>query len=161
MERNKWVYDKQDKRLYTMEEWKAIQEKRSPKMKVSSDAIKTWEYRESLKHKRWIYCQVQKKVVPYGQHKHKTANMTLANVAHGYIPDEMGATKHPVNKKHYTSKSKFRAETKAHGREEVGTAYENGYDPFVEAEKERERKYAKERRELLREHLNSERIYRH
>jgi hypothetical protein len=58
-----------------------------------------------------------------------------ANAAHGFIPDEMDAVKHPAehNGQYYTSKSKFRAVTKAHGLEEVGTAYENGYDPGVGA----------------------------
>jgi hypothetical protein len=41
----------------------------------------------------------------------------------------MPETKHPTNGKYYTSKSKFREVTKAAGLVEIGTAYDNGYDP--------------------------------
>jgi hypothetical protein len=71
------------------------------------------------------WCKIQQKVVPIDEVLHEVH----ANVAHGYIPDEMGAVKHPLDGKYYTSKAKFRAVTKSHGYEEVGTAYENGYDP--------------------------------
>ena len=37
-----------------------------------------------------------------------------------YIPDEMPATRHMINGKYYTSKHKFRGETRAHGCVEVG-----------------------------------------
>lgn len=60
----------------------------------------------------------------------------LANVAHGYIPDEMEPTKHPITGEYFTSKAKFRAVTRAHGCEEVGTAYENGYAPEKELHRE-------------------------
>ncbi len=52
-----------------------------------------------------------------------------ANISHGFIQDEMEPTKHPLTGEYYTSKAKFREVTKAHGYEEVGTAYENGYEP--------------------------------
>lgn len=71
------------------------------------------------------YCKIQQKVVPIDE----VLEEVHANVAHGYIPDEMQAVKHPIDGKYYTSKAKFRAVTRAHGYEEVGTAYDNGYDP--------------------------------
>lgn len=74
------------------------------------------------------YCQIQKKVVPVEE----VMVEVPANVAHGYIPDEMEAAKHPVDGKYYTSKAKFRAVTRSAGYEEVGTAYENGYEPEKE-----------------------------
>lgn len=48
----------------------------------------------------------------------------------------MPLTKHPVTGEYYNSKSAFRAVTKAHGYEEVGTAYEKGYDPTPNSEKQ-------------------------
>jgi hypothetical protein len=41
-----------------------------------------------------------------------------------FIPDDMPPTLHPCNKKFYTSKAKFRAETRAHGKIEVGNEKE-------------------------------------
>ena len=38
----------------------------------------------------------------------------------GYIPDEMPPTRHMASGKYFTSKAKFRAETRAHGCIEVG-----------------------------------------
>lgn len=67
------------------------------------------------------YCKIQKKVVPIDE----VMVEIPANVAHGYIPDEMEATKHPLNGKYYTSKAKFRAETIARGHTEVGEEWEN------------------------------------
>lgn len=52
------------------------------------------------------------------------------------INDEMPPTRSPITGKYYTSKSALRAEYKAYGATEVGTAYDNGYSP----EKEQERK---------------------
>ena len=46
-----------------------------------------------------------------------------------YPQDEMPPTRSPITGRYYTSKSALRAEYKAHGAEEVGTAYENGYAP--------------------------------
>lgn len=70
------------------------------------------------------YCQIQKKVVPVDE----VMVEVPANVAHGYIPDEMKPTKHPLDGKYYTSAAKFRAVTKAHGREEVGNEWEEDRD---------------------------------
>lgn len=52
-----------------------------------------------------------------------------------FSSDEMPPTKHPLNKQYYTSKKRFREVTKAFGAEEVGTAYENGYNPEKDQEK--------------------------
>jgi len=57
-----------------------------------------------------------------------------------YSSDEMPPTRNPLNPKEiFTSKSKLRAVYKAHGVEEVGTAYENGYDPGKGREEKFER----------------------
>jgi hypothetical protein len=53
-----------------------------------------------------------------------------------YPQDEMPPTRSPLTGKYYTSKAALRAEYRSHGAEEVGTAYENGYDP---AEKQQRR----------------------
>ena len=50
-----------------------------------------------------------------------------------YPTDEMAPTRSPVTGKYYTSKAALRAEYKAYGMEEVGTAYANGYDPKKES----------------------------
>lgn len=52
------------------------------------------------------------------------------------INDEMPPTRSPITGKIYTSKAALRAEYKAYGATEVGTAYDNGYSP----EKEHERR---------------------
>jgi len=52
------------------------------------------------------------------------------------INDEMPPTRSPITGKIYTSKAALRAEYKAYGATEVGTAYDNGYSP----EREQERK---------------------
>lgn len=72
------------------------------------------------------YCHLQKKVVEADE---AVSQSQLANIKHGYIPDEMPATKHPVTGEYFTSKAKFREVTRSRGYEEVGTAYENGYEP--------------------------------
>ena len=78
------------------------------------------------------YCNIQKKVVPIEEVQVEIP----ATVAHRLINDEMPPTQHPIDLKYYTSKSKFRAITKSHGYEEVGTAYDNGYDPADEVKRE-------------------------
>lgn len=85
---------------------------------------------------RMQWCPVQQKVVPSSEVMVEVDERTLAKIAHGYIQDEMPPTKHPIDGKHYTSAAKFRAVTRAHGFEEVGTAYENGYQPEKELERE-------------------------
>lgn len=76
----------------------------------------------------FIYSQVQDKLVPseeyyYEKYLQKAhLHMTVGNkkVEIYYNPDEMAPTRHMVNNKLYTSKKKFRDETKARGCIEVG-----------------------------------------
>ena len=70
------------------------------------------------------------------------------------INDEMPPTRSPVSGKYYTSKTKLRAEYKAHGVEEIGTAYEHGWDPQKEREKELTEKYDRKMSERFRYNLN-------
>lgn len=92
------------------------------------------------------YCKATGTVLPVDEARKLDAvseadsNRTLANIAHGYIPDEMDETKHPMNGKHYTSKSKFREVTKAFGLVEIGTAYQNGYDPEKDSDSDKARR---------------------
>jgi hypothetical protein len=58
------------------------------------------------------------------------------------INDEMPPTRSPITGKMYTSKAALRAEYKAHGATEVGTAYDNGYEP-ERRERQREDDLAK------------------
>lgn len=48
------------------------------------------------------------------------------------INDEMPPTRSPITGKIYTSKAALRAEYKAYGATEIGTAYDNGYVPEAE-----------------------------
>lgn len=58
------------------------------------------------------------------------ADLTYCN--RNIITDEMQATRSPISGKMYTSKAALRREYKAHGAIEIGTAYENGYEPEKE-----------------------------
>lgn len=73
---------------------------------------------------KWIYCHIQKKVVPYGQEE----RLLLAK---NYMTsDEMEPTRNPLNSKEiYTSRSKLRRAYRAAGAVEVGDAYDRGYTP--------------------------------
>jgi len=84
---------------------------------------------------RYKYSKVLKKVVPI-EEAWAADERGLANIKHGIINSEMPPTKHPITGEYFTCKSKFRAVTRAHGCEEVGTAYENGYDPQKDAQRE-------------------------
>lgn len=95
------------------------------------------------------YCWEKKKVVPIDEAVSKQDALRSHNV----IGDEMPETKHPADKKYYTSKSKFRAVTKAHGCEEIGTAYENGYEPERE-QLDDQKRYEQRLHETFRERLN-------
>jgi hypothetical protein len=57
------------------------------------------------------------------------SNQNLKAPSTNIITDEIPETIHPCNQRIYTSKSKFRAITKAHGKEEVG----NEYKAFVDS----------------------------
>lgn len=76
----------------------------------------------------YLWCELQKKWVP-AEDAMQIDRSPLANVRHGYIPDEMPPTKHPVTGEYFTSKAKFRKTTRALGMVEVGDAYDRGYDP--------------------------------
>jgi hypothetical protein len=102
-----------------------------------------------MRRQLYGYCKIQKKVVPI----EKMLVEVPASVAHNFIQDEMAPTRHPVDGKYYTSKAKFRTVTKAHGFEEVGTAYENGYDPGREEEAS-ERRLARDIREQIKARLH-------
>ena len=66
-----------------------------------------------------------------------------------FSTDEMEPTKHPATGEYFTSKSRFRQRTRELGFEEVGTAYENGWTPKQNQEREREMK--RQRVEILKE----------
>ena len=87
------------------------------------------------KHKLFQWCPVQCKVVPVDEVQVRVP----ADIAHGYIRDEMPPTKNPLNPREiYTSKSKLRAAYKAAGVIEIGDAYDRGYSPEKrDAERER------------------------
>lgn len=95
------------------------------------------------------YCPIAQKVVPINEARSNAATGKIH-----LINDEMPATKHPIDKKHYTSKAKFREVTRAHGYEEVGTAYEKGYDPQPRQEIERMQEFKHKFINQLRERLN-------
>ncbi len=57
-----------------------------------------------------------------------------------FSSDEMPETRSPISGKIYTSKAALRAEYKAHSALEVGTAYDNGYSPEKERERESTRR---------------------
>lgn len=71
------------------------------------------------------YCKVQKKVVPIEEVMVEVPKKAISF----YKQDEMPPTRHPADGKYYTSKARFRETTRAFGYEEVGDAYDRGYDP--------------------------------
>lgn len=103
---------------------------------------------------RFQYCYAQKKVVPAHQVQQGRYDAEAVPALHKFSSDEMPPTKHPVTGEWYTSKARFRAVTKAHGYEEVGTAYDNGFDPSARLraeEREGDRRLSKRFREVLNE----------
>lgn len=95
------------------------------------------------------YCKVQCKVVPVDEVIDSEASLHIIN-------DEMPPTRNPLNSKEiFTSKSKLRAAYRAAGVEEVGTAYENGYNPHKEKLREIESRNKAEFKRKFREYLNS------
>ena len=103
-----------------------------------SDAIS--DYGTGVKG-RFKLCKATGTILPIAEARRLDAeleqNTRSANVSHGIISNDIiEPTKHPVDGKYYTSQSKFREVTKAHGYDEVGTAYDNGYEPEKEAERE-------------------------
>lgn len=98
----------------------------------------------------YVFDKKQGKVVPMEERQ----DIIHANAAHGYIPDEMEATRHPVDGHYYTSKAKFREVTRANGFEEVGNAYEKGFDPGASERKTRDREFRENFRKNLGDRYN-------
>lgn len=93
------------------------------------------------------YCKIQKKVVPVEEVMHDATASTQ------FIIDEMPPTKHPITGEVFTSKTKFRAVTKAHGYEEVGTAYDHGFEPGERERADKHKANVRRIKEELRERL--------
>lgn len=104
----------------------------------------------------YMWCKATQSILPAHEARRRDdqINHKHANIAHGYIPDDMPATKHPLDGKYYTSKSKFREITRAAGYDEVGTAYDNGYEPSKKLEAEH-REYLNGVKKELRDRWNS------
>lgn len=88
---------------------------------------------------RYVVCKTNGQVMPIQEARkldRAEPERRLANISHGYIPDEMPPTESPIDGTVFTSKKALRTQYKQHGYEEVGTAYENGYEPEKEAEKD-------------------------
>lgn len=102
------------------------------------------------KHKLFQWCPIQQKVVP----AEDVMVRVHANAKHMFINDEMPPTRNPLNPKEiYTSKSKLRAAYKAAGAIEVGTEFDNGYNPDRHAES-RERQIVANFMRQVKERLN-------
>lgn len=93
------------------------------------------------------YCKIQKKVVPIEEVMREAAASTQ------FIFDDMPPTKHPIDGHYYTSKKQFRAITKAHGYEEVGTAYDHGFEPGERERRDQHEANKRRIKEELRERL--------
>lgn len=102
------------------------------------------------KHKLFQWCPIQEKVVPVEE----VMVRVHANAKHMFIHDEMPPTRNPLNPKEiYTSKSKLRAAYRAAGAEEIGDAYDRGYDPNKDVER-REKELVNKFMRNLRERVN-------
>lgn len=102
------------------------------------------------KHKLFQWCSIQEKVVPVEE----VMVRVHANASHNFIHDEMPPTRNPLNPKEiYTSKSKLRAAYKAAGAVEVGTEFDNGYNPDRDVDS-RERKVVANFMRQVKERLN-------
>ena len=106
------------------------------------------------------YCQATGTVLPIDEARARDYHMDQGGKAiHVFTSDEMAPTRHPVTGEYFTSKQRFREVTKAHGFEEVGTAYENGYDPSKNA-KQKEDALARNITEQIKERLHVRGDYR-
>lgn len=104
-----------------------------------------------MKYKLYQYCPVQKKVVPVEEVQRRVAS----NARDLFIQDEMEPTRNPLNPKEiYTSKSKLRAAYRAAGVEEVGDAYERGYNPEREVERADKQLAAKIKDKIIERYRN-------
>lgn len=128
---------------------------RGDKNEASSDVISDYG---NGKRGRFVYCKATQSVLPIAEARRldgEAEYRTKANAAHGVISNDiMEPTQHPIDGKYYTSQSKFREVTKAHGFDEVGNDYDNGYRPEKELERQ-DREYrqnlSKEFKDRLRE----------
>lgn len=77
-----------------------------------------------------------------------------------FTSDEMPPTKHPLTGEYCTSREKFRDITRAHGYEEIGDAYERGYDPEKESTERAERAAEARDRAVCRDMLHAGAEYR-
>lgn len=109
---------------------------------------------------RYRYCFAQKKVVPAHLVQQGRYESEPRAALYDFTSDEMPPTRHPVTGEYFTSKKRFRAVTKARGYEEVGTAYDNGYDPG-ERLRDEEREGDRRLSQRFREVLNEGNCYRH
>jgi len=94
------------------------------------------------------YCKVQKCVVPIEEVIQQERTGTII------INDEMPATRHPIDGHYYTSKTKFRAVTRANGCEEIGNEYDRGYEPGEMERQALSRENTQRIKEELRQRLN-------
>lgn len=78
--------------------------------------------------------------------KNNFSSDEMVGVKHPGLPRD-----HPMYGKKITSKTKFRELTKSMGYEEVGTAFEKGYDPQVSRERDVTKKTDERFHERLRE----------
>jgi len=102
----------------------------------------------------WKWDKATKKLVSITN----PSNLTIhAEAAHGFIQDEMPATKHPIDGKYYTSKSKFRTVTREAGAVEIGDSYEKSVDDpsFYERKSEVSKEYKEKVHQTFKEILNN------
>jgi hypothetical protein len=97
------------------------------------------------------YCKVQKKVLPIEECLDRE-EYTLSQIQ--IVNDEMQPTRHPLTGKHYTSKTRFREETRARGYVEVGNEYQNGFNPEVSKAKEMKQQASERFKERFQAELN-------
>lgn len=135
-------------------QWCPVQGKVVPKEQVirqESKSLVNWEgmnQRENIK--RGYY----RRDPATGEIKHvselgNSVPGVPREASHLYINDEMPPTLHPVDGKYYTSKAKFREVTKAHGFQEVGDAYDRGYNPEAESKRELQKTFDRQSREFI------------
>lgn len=96
------------------------------------------------------WCKIRQKVVPIDE----VIEEVSSNAISRFTSDEMPPTRSPISGKYYTSKSRLRAEYKAHGAIEIGNEYQNGYDPGKEYFKQKEREVDRKIHESFKRHLN-------
>ncbi len=101
---------------------------------------------------RYGYCPIQKRVVPVHEIQRESKALDL------FIQDEMPETRHPVTGEYFTSKSKFRAVTRALGYEEIGNDYDRGYEPGKRLERAA-REFEQRKKEVFIQNYNKHRTY--